>query len=347
MRVKWVNDGDSNGGEHGRHTRGLLQSFYNFRFEARARCAQHRGMNKGQGWLILCLWLCAATVTQASLLEEVIREPGMWNQMCGMPGPLAFDVPLPMYGLATPRNFYLSEANLDRLRGQRAAAGADIVKLLNRMDLSKATNGPRPFSTTGSGQDPQQLSGTLLDIILRLNAVEALPGLLRVEADLNQRLATATSDPSSLPDLDLDSPVMEVVSYKDDLKDALSPRRRREFAARIYQREMLSVIASLLRHEHYQPLLDSDLEASYFAHLKQGSGDPQLAGIHAEGDVPSDQRGWIGYDLIHKLPYLKDPFHSGFVPYTPELRLEIRKWAADYLRQTPAKKAPDASPKVK
>jgi len=303
-------------------------------------------MKTRKGWLTLGLWLCTATITQASLLEEVIRKPGMWNQMCSIPGPLAFDVPLPMYGLATPRNFYLSEANLDRLRGQRAAVSADIVKLLNRMDLSKATNGPGTFSMTGSNQDPEQLSGTLLDIILRLNAVEALPGLLRLEADLNQGLAAATSDPASVPDLDLDSPVMETISYKDDLKDAQSPRHRREFAARIYQREILSVLAALLRHQHYQPLLDSDLEASYFEYLKKGAGDPQFSGIHSEGDVPADQRAWIGFDLIYKLPFHKDPSHSGFVPFTPKLRLEIRQWAADYLQQTSGKKTPEASPKV-
>jgi hypothetical protein len=308
-------------------------------------------MKKRIGWLFLALWLCAATVTHASLLDEVIRKPGMWNQMCAMPLPLEFDVPLPMYGLATPRNFFLSTANRDQLRAQRAVVVADIAKLLNRMDLSKTTNGdrlvamaingdtnqailvsaPKPFSFTDSNQDPEQLTGTLLDIILQLDVVEALPGLLRVEADLNERLVAAAKDSgASLPELDLDSPV---TSVGDRSNTDATRRRMREFPVRVYQREMLSVMAALLRHERYQPLLDSDLEAKYFEHLKQGAGDQQLARIHSAADIPSGQEGWIGFDPIHGVPFHKDQFHTGFVPFTPDLRLEIRKWAADYLQQ--------------
>jgi len=171
--------------------------------------------------------------------------------------------------------------------------------------------------------------------------------LLRVEADLNERLAAAAKGgEASLPALDLGGPLTGFVLYSDPHPD-LVQQRKREFTARVYQREMLSVIAALLRHERYQPLLDSDLEAKYFEHLKKGASNPQLASIHAQGDVPSDQRVWIGYDPIHRLPFLKDPSSTGFVPFTPALRLEIRKWAADYLQQTSGKKKSAASTVVK
>jgi hypothetical protein len=309
-------------------------------------------MKKRKGWLALSLWLCTVTVTQAGLLDEVIREPGMWNQMCAMPRPLEFDVPLPMYGLAAPRNLFLSTANRDRLRAQRAVVVADIVKLLNRMDLSKATNGVRvvampingdtnqmtlmgvvvkPSSFTESNQDPEQLTGTLLDIILQLDVVEALPGLSRVEAALNERLGAAAKDGgASLPELDLDSPVTFSGRRLNNDTERL---RMREFPARVYQREILSVMAALLRHERYQPLLNSDLEAKYFEHLKQAAGGQQLASIHSAEDIPSSMESWIGFDPVHRMPFHKGQYDTGFVPYTPELRLEIRKWAADYLQQ--------------
>lgn len=326
----------------------LLQSFYNFGIEAEMERLKHGGMKRGKCWLIFGLWLCAATVMRAGLLEEVIRKPGTWNQMCAMPMPLDFDVPLPMYSLATARNFFLSPANLDRLQEQRAVVGADIVSLLNRMDLSKATNNSaQPVGLLDSNQDPEQLSGTLLDIILQLDVVEALPGLLRVEADLNQRLSAAKTNDASLPALDLGGPVMFSGVTQENFKEQFSSRRRSEFTARVYQREMLSVMAALLRHERYQPLLDSDLEKSYFGHLKQNAGNVQLERFHSAADIPSNQKGWIGFDTVHGLPFFKDQYHAAFVPYTPELRQDIRKWAADYLQQTSGKKTSAASTTVK
>lgn len=304
-------------------------------------------MKTRKGWLTLGLWLCTATITQASLLEEVIRQPGVWNQMCSGPRALEFDVPLPMYGLAATRNFFLSQQNLDRLEAERAAVGADIVNLLNRMDLAKATIRAPSASLMDANQDPEQLNGTLLDIILQMNMVEAMPGLLRVEEDLNQRLAAAKTNEAALPPLDLGGPVMFSGVNPATVKEDFSPRRMREFTARVYQREILSVMAALLRHERYQPLLDSNLEAKYFEHLKQEAADAQLARFHSAAEIPSEQKAWIGFDPIHGLPFRKDQYHAALAPYTPELRQEIRKWAADYLNQTTQKGTTSTSSKVK
>src|SRR5262249_26327155 len=136
----------------------------------------------------------------AKLLDDTIRNPGGWNQMCSMPPPLPFNVPLPLYSLAVSRFYYLSSQDISRLRAQRGEVVPVIVKRLHDLDLSKKAQ-------ESSRHDPEGLSGTLLQIVMELNAVETLPELLRVEADLNQRIEKAGKDVNaSLPDLDLDSP---------------------------------------------------------------------------------------------------------------------------------------------
>jgi hypothetical protein len=106
-----------------------------------------------------------------------------------------------------------------------------------------------------------------LEIVLALNAVETLPELLRLEADLDFRLKTAEQDGgASLPVLDAAGPVF--MTGVDSASQTFS-RRERTFVSRIFQRELLSVMAALLRQERFQSLLDSELERSYLKYLKR------------------------------------------------------------------------------
>src|SRR5262249_49424967 len=114
----------------------------------------------------------------------------------------------------------------------------------------------------------------------------------------------------ALTDVDLDRPTVD--PYKP------TQRNERLFAARVYQRELLSVIATLLRHEKFEPLLKSDIEARYNKLLK-GEKDPQAP-------PPSD---YERYGL--------------YMPYTPELRQEIRGFASEFLKQPPDKRDPVSS----
>jgi len=119
------------------------------------------------------------------------------------------------------------------------------------------------------------------------------------------------------------------------------------FVSRIYQRELLSVMAALLRHERFQPLLDSELERSYLEHLKKEAQSELLKGIKKPEDVtPKDNGwGWITFDPIHKLPVIKH--WPQFTTYTPALRLKIREWVKDFLKLPPGAHSPGDPPAPK
>lgn len=142
-----------------------------------------------------------------------------------------------------------------------------------------------------------------------LNAIETLPELLRLESDLNRRIEALNFNANApLPDLDLDSPV---TWQEMDFSSTQTPQHQRLFAVRVYQRELLSVIANLLRHEKFELLLKSDIEARYTEYLKHEK-DPQAS------------LTW-SYD------------QNRYMPYTPELRHEIRQFAQEFLKQPPEK----------
>jgi len=275
----------------------------------------------------------SADTSAGKLINEIIREPGHWSQMCSMPPAIPFDVPLPYYSLVTPRYFSLSEENVARLQKARAQVVPEIVLRIGKIDLSRPPKQQKDsFSTTDSNQDPNHLSGLLLEIILKLNAVETLPELLRLEAELDVRLSTADKDGGrSLPALEVGGP-----AFMTEVQHAkTSSRQQRMFVSRIYQRELLSVMAALLRDEKFQPLLDSALERSYLEFLKKQAQSEELKHIKKPEDVPPTQKGWggISFDSIHQLPVA---WHwPEFTTYTPELRSQIRNWVCDYLKRTP------------
>lgn len=272
---------------------------------------------RARGWLLVSFILIAgmsfhaiADPSAAKLLDQTIANPGNWDQMCASPPPIPFDVPLPLYSLAVPRFFTVSPEKISSLEARRAEIVSELTRRLHVLDLSKQTSQPAGGSSEeNSGQDPHGLSGLLLQIVMDLNAVETLPELLRLETDLNQRIDKAIDDKlAPLPDLDLDSPVEW---QETGIKALPTERNRRLFAARVYQRELLSTMATLLRHEKFEPLLKSDIEAHYLELLKFEK-DPQT------------QLTW-GYEPAR------------YLPYTPELRREIRQFALEFLKRPPEK----------
>ena len=218
----------------------------------------------------------------------------------------------------------------------------EIVRRLGKTDLSRPPKRNKDaFSTTDSNQDPNHLTGLLLDIILKLNAVETLPELMRLEGDLSFRLKTAGKDGgASLPVLDVAGPAF--MAATDRASQSFS-RRERTFVSRIFQRELLSVMAALLRQERFQPLLDSELERSYLEYLKKEAQSEMLKGIKKPEDVPPQAKGWVTFDPIHGLPVIKQ--WPQFTTFTPELRLKIREWVNAFLKPPPgARQSGDPPP---
>ena len=212
-----------------------------------------------------------AVPSGSELLDDIIAKPGNWNQMCGGGAPIAADVPLPLYsGLAT-RYFFISDANRDRLRARRDDVAPEIVRRLHEFAFSSEIPKPaaaadRSFSLSESGQNPNELSGLMLDVIGEVDTVEALPELLRLEDDLNTRLAAARiGDASDVPLVKLDGDSSLVINNPNDSAKAAQINTK-VFEARIFQREILSTMAVLLRHKSFAPMLKSDYETQCTAY---------------------------------------------------------------------------------
>jgi hypothetical protein len=287
--------------------------------------------------LILC-FTAAAKPSSAKLLDEVISDPGNWDQMCSGPPEIPFDVPLPLYSLVARRTFSLSERNIARLRERRSEVVREIVLRLKKMDLAKSLKRKAevpsevsPETANWISPESAQLSG-LLEIILTLHAKETLPELLRLEPDLDRFLEIAGRDGgASLPVFDVNASVAEVGRDRIDAwAKAYQQQRNPVFNVRVLQRDLLSVMAALLRDERFKPLLASDLEARYFKFLKREAEGSELRDIKAPADLTGFQAEWITFDPIYHLPVRVGRGHD-VMPYTPKLRLEIRQFVSDYL----------------
>ena len=304
-------------------------------------------------------------LTGAQILDQVIANPGDYSQMCGMPSPIPFDAPLPLYGPLAPRHYSLSSQSITLLQAYRAeivpvllerlkaidfaqtgAATLDIVPVqqgqLRIIDPSQPATAT-PDKVGPSGTDPKALSGLLLEVIQVLQAVECLPELLRLEEQLATLLTAADKAAAApLTAFNLDSPIMweqpkvQAAAGKDKAKNLAERERKQQiFTSRIFQREILGLIGGLLRKEGYGPLYSSSVEKVYVEGLKKNAAKGELKELKAAEDIPWESRHWIVWDAGLNIPVYA---HGSVVrmPYTAEARAELRKLAQDFLASVPA-----------
>lgn len=137
----------------------------------------------------------ADNATVKALLDEILREPGSWNQMCSFPGEKPAGV-LPLYGNYRRdwASSFISSSNFERLRDCRKAALAEIA---GRLPIVLTTVPPKKGKDhnfiLGSTDKPEHALEIYLEILLDLNGVESLPALL----DLEQSLESSSPYPKS------------------------------------------------------------------------------------------------------------------------------------------------------
>jgi hypothetical protein len=294
--------------------------------------------------LFLAVGSAIAKPGASELLDEIISVPGAWSQMCGMIAPdLSGDVPIPLYSLAAPLHYSLSQQNIHRLRERRGEVVAEVVSRLSQIDLSKSPK-VRPhasgaYSLDKSSQDPRYLTELMLQIIQELKIVEALPHLLRLEFDLAAHLKEAESNKNvALPPLDL-----------DPARGLVGSGASKVYVARVYQSELLGLMAGLLREVRFEPLLQSKIEAKYYDSLKRQAKSPGLVQIKGPTDIPKEQEVWISFDSVHNIPKVTQFRASSefSIPKTPEVRLEIRQYVENYLKSISLKGAAESAPQQK
>ena len=311
----------------------------------------------------LCLMLSAPSRAQdgGALIAEVMKRPGSWDQMCGLPRPIPFDVPVPLVSDGLVRRYFsLGNKEAARLREARPAVVAALVQKLTQMDFAKP---PEVQKEIAKNQDavllanlnPDWLNAVHLQIIANLNAVETLPQLLRLEDQLATLLTAAEKDSKApLPPLDLDSPVS---FYKrgsgrepdPDSKYWDSPAYKREravFVCRVMQRELLGTISLLLMNERWPAAVDRfsvETKKAREAAVADAKAAINKAKARLEAKPDAEETERLQADISYQEAVIRG-MQAGTMPvavradYTTQLRGEIRSLAESYLKSVPPEK---------
>ena len=251
-----------------------------------------------------------------ALLKSILAEPGQYSQICS--GTMILPVvPLPIYGFVGSSELHVSAANLAKLRARRAeiipALTEHLAKLRVRIEGAAEVPKGGGFTTLSP-----PLGTPLYEIVLGLDAVETLPVLLRLEdqidGELSREAPTAAASTAT---------------------GALSPRGVSVWNARVGQRDVLSVMLQLLRGQRFPPLLASSFEKIYADALK---AEANTKGPHVK--TPAEAKALkmnVRFDPIYHLP--SNTHHQKLeVPFTPEVRAEVRGFAEQFLKTVPPEK---------
>ncbi len=289
---------------------------------------------------LLChvLWITAlqAKDTPAtSLLDRIISHPGSYSQVCDIMT-VEVDIPYRAFELTNFAGASFSKANQALIDQNRdtliSAIRARLLEINFTREVKFPIEDPQPeenFDGDAFGCDPQFLNPQMLALIQKLHAIETLPELLAVEQKLVKKIEQAKNG--------LKSPVPLVagwfISYRaTDSKDQTDEQRDRFsklFRARVAQRDLVMLMAVLMREKSYGPYLKSSLETAYVIGLKKNAaGYPK----HKPGDpLPEEQYGnEFHLDPVTRILRREHDFVS--IPYTRESRDEVRaaaeKWVA-------------------
>ncbi|MGC4013564.1 MAG: hypothetical protein QM755_03445 [Luteolibacter sp.] len=284
--------------------------------------------------------LHAGEPTEASkLLDKVISAPGSYSQVCDVMMAPA-DLPYRAYSLSGFSGAWFSKANLAAVKADRPAIVKAIRTRLAAIDLSRKAVAPgidktpeESFDGDNFGCDPQSLNPLLLELIEDLDAIEALPELLVIEGKLVDGIAKAKDDASA--------PVPVVSGWsvgsqgpEKEIPEGLKlDRRINLFQARVAQRDLVILMAELMRNRAYAPYLSSQLEAAYAKGIKARVAKDGLSSYKPGEPLPKKLEGMeVVMDPILNVPKLSHQTVS--MPYTRESRDEVlaaaEKWIAEH-----------------
>lgn len=274
--------------------------------------------------------------TGAQLLDQAIAEPGNWDQMCSFPT-VDTPAPIPANGLLVNRQFMLGSDMILRLRARRDDVVAALSARLQEFDVWQK---PAPAPPAGSEDafppkkshlSPRSLNGVLLSIADQLQAIEVLPELLRIEEALARGIAAAERDEAApVPDIGGDASFV-ISSFRDEPKEK-GARRIDLLQCQVVQRELLGLMTALLRREKFPPMLESDMQKRFMDGLRDRAGKDDLAAIKSAGDIPANAK-WITFDTSLEMPLARSFVVK--IPYSEELRTEIRWIATQFLATVP------------
>jgi hypothetical protein len=292
---------------------------------------------------ILChvLWIAAlqAKETPATpLLDRIISHPGSYSQVCDMMI-AETDIPYRAFELTDFSGASFSKANQALIENNRGplieAIRARLLELDFTCEAKFPVEDPKPEENNDGdayGCDPKSLNPLLLGLIRQLQAIETLPELLVVEEKLVKGIAQAKNDTKS--------PVPVVAGWfvgfqTTNLKNQTDMERDRYsnlFQARVAQRDLVMLMAVLMREKSFGPYLKSSLETAYVQGLKKNAaGYPK----YKPGDPLPKEKYGMDFKLDPVTHILRREHDFVSIPYSRESRDEVRAAAARWIAAHP------------
>ncbi|MCW1884216.1 hypothetical protein OKA04_05700 [Luteolibacter flavescens] len=274
-----------------------------------------------------------------ALLDRVIQFPGSYAQVCDVMTSTS-DLPYRAYQLSGFAGASFSKVNLATMQANRAEMVKAIRARLLEIDLvrkaEETKKDPAPeesYDGDDVGCDPKVLNPLLLDAILTLQATEALPELLALEAKLVAGIAKAKNDAKAAPPMVAGWWVGEEGrEYDENEPEAKRDRRVQLFQSRVAQRDLVILIGKLLREKKYEPYLATALEKAYVKGIRKEAQALGIADYKPGKPLPKDKEHLeLTLDPVSKVPV--DAYTSIAIPYSRESRDEVRAAAEKWIKE--------------
>jgi hypothetical protein len=294
---------------------------------------------------VCCLLACspqlrAEELSAETLLDQVISRPGSYSQVCDVMV-VPPEIPYQLFQITDFMGASLSKSNQALVDKNRDGLVKALRSRLLAIDFARKAAppvvDPKPeenFDGDAFGCDPKALSPVMLTLLQQLHGIEALPELLVVEQKLVEGIAKAKEDAKAAPPEVTGWQVAEErEEYDENEPEAKRDRRVNLFQARVAQRDLVMLMATLMREKSYKPYLETTLEAAYVKGLKAEAKIQGYDKIKVGAEPPKEIKGMdVMVDPLTKI--IRPAYFSVKLPYTRESRDEIRavagKWIAEH-----------------
>lgn len=282
---------------------------------------------------ILISFQPAFAETGTEYLDQLIAAPGSYSQVCDVLMTTQ-DVPFKAFQIQDYSGAYFSDGNIALMKSNRDDIVAAVRKRLGKIDLTREPVTPKPDVNADKeelemsecyGADPMSLNSFLFDIIKRTSATEALPELLALEERLVAAIAVAKGGGAPPEVYGWYAAIMDE-EYDENEPKASRERRMKLNCSRLAQRDLVALIALLMREQKYEPYLATEFEKAYVKGLKKQEEEYGLSAPSKANDqyiLTDPISGVRHYDYVEvSIPYSR--------PLRDEVRAAAEKWISEH-----------------
>jgi hypothetical protein len=270
--------------------------------------------------------------TGTDLLDKLITAPGSYSQVC-ISSSISEGIPIEAFRIQDNSGTNFSDSNIELMEAHREELIPAIRLRLGAIDLSKEPKSPKSDPNASKnermmsdcyGADPYSLNSFLLEIVKRTKAIEVLLELMTLEANLSKSIVNAERG-GSLPEVSGYYMLVDGDGYNDNEPPAAIERRRDLNRSRIVQRDLVMLIAILLREQKFEPYLATDFEKAYVEGLREQAHERGLDAPEKKDD------SHIKIDPISGIRHYD--YHNVEIPYSRQLRVGVRRAARKWISE--------------